>query len=295
MKTPFVFTLLSLALFAVWGQEFQEDFVKSFNAKDTSAQREILAKWQEADANDPALYTSYFNYYFVKSKQSMIILEDAPKGKESLGIQDSTGKTVAFFNDGVYYDPVNFGKAIAIIDTGISKFPTRLDMRFGKTYILGEKGDWDAFTAEILKSIEGHFEDSLLWTWTEDKLVEERDDFFLSSIQDYQYDLYETGDDSLLSKMAEISEKILSYHPDHVESLSNLSITYLLTEQFEKALKPLLKAEKIRPTDAIVLSNIAQAYFLMEDKESAILYYQKVVEHGDQELIKFAKERIKEL
>ncbi|MEM6347141.1 MAG: tetratricopeptide repeat protein [Bacteroidota bacterium] len=295
MRTAFVFMLLIIAAFTAWAQDFKTDFVKSFNAKDTSAQREILEKWEAEDANDPELYTSYFNYYFGKSKQSMLILENTPQGEKSLGIQDSTGKTVGYINGGTFFDPADFGKAIAIIDTGIKLFPTRLDMRFGKTHVLGQKGDWNAYTAEIVRSIEGHFEDSLVWTWTEGKLVEDRDDFFLSSIQDYQYDLYQTGEDSLLPKMAEIAEKILSYQPDHVESLSNLSITYLLTDQFDKALVPLLQAEEIRPTDAIVLSNIAQAYLLLEDKENAIIYYQKVAEHGDKDLVEFAEARIKEL
>jgi len=295
MKTSFFLILTFWVAALAWGQDYQQDFVQSFEAKDTSAQRQILEKWQAADANDPELYTSYFNYYFVKSKQEVISLEGSSSGEQGFALQDSTGKAVGYLNSGLYFNPIDFERAIMMIDSGISLFPTRLDMRFGKIYAFSVKKDWDAFTAEILKSIEGHFVDSLIWTWSEGKTVEDREGFFLSAMQDYQYDLYETGDDNLLPKMGEIAEKILGYYPDHVESLSNLSITYLLTDQFEKALVPLLKAEEIRPTDGIVLSNIAQAYFMMEDQENAILYYQKVVEHGDEQLVKFAKDRIQEL
>ncbi len=295
MKTSFVFTALIIVVMTAWAQDFQADFVKSFNAKDTTAQIEILEKWQAADANDPELYVSYFNYYFVRSKQEMIMLEASPTGEQSLSIQDSSGQSVGFLNGGIYYDPVFFEKAIAIIDTGISRFPSRLDMRFGKIYVLGLKKDWDAHTNEIIKAIDDHFADSVQWTWSEGEAVEDRNDFFLSSVQDYQYDLYGTGDTSLLPKMGEIAQAVLNYHPEHVESLSNLSITYLLTDQFDKALVPLLKAEEIRPTDAIVLSNIAQAYFMMENKEKAILYYRKVIEHGGEDIAAFAKDRIKEL
>jgi tetratricopeptide (TPR) repeat protein len=93
--------------------------------------------------------------------------------------------------------------------------------------------------------------------------------------------------------MREISEQILKYYPNHVESLSNISVSYLLTGEYEKALIPLLKAEKIDPKDAIVLSNIAQAYKLKEDKENAIKYYKKTIEFGDERIKEFAEQQIK--
>ena len=78
-------------------------------------------------------------------------------------------------------------------------------------------------------------------------------------------------------------------------SLSNLSITYLLTDQYDKAISPLLKAEKLDPKDYIVLSNIARAYVLKGDKQKAIEYYEKTSKYGDEQIKAFAQQQIEKL
>lgn len=95
--------------------------------------------------------------------------------------------------------------------------------------------------------------------------------------------------------MKRIAETVLKYYPDHIESLSNLSIVYLLQKQYDKALEPLLKAEKLDPKDYIVLSNIAQAYKLKGDNKNAIKYYQLTIKHGDEQAKKYARGQIDEL
>jgi tetratricopeptide (TPR) repeat protein len=95
--------------------------------------------------------------------------------------------------------------------------------------------------------------------------------------------------------MRTIAQEILKYYPNHIESLSNLSITYLLTGEYNKGIEPLLKAEKIDPKDAIVLGNIAQGYKLKGDKETEIEYYEKVIKYGDERSIAYAKQQIQEL
>jgi len=95
--------------------------------------------------------------------------------------------------------------------------------------------------------------------------------------------------------MKQIAEKILKYYPDHVESLSSLSVVYMLQKQYDKALEPLLKAEKINPSDYIVLGNLAQAYKLLGNKESAIKYYELTVKYGDEQAKKYAQGQIDEL
>ncbi len=92
-----------------------------------------------------------------------------------------------------------------------------------------------------------------------------------------------------------MANAILKHYPNHIESLSNLSITYLLTGEYDKGIEPLLKAEKLNPQDYIVLSNIAQGYKLKGDKEKAIEYYQKTMEFGNEQAKTYAKEQIEEL
>lgn len=84
----------------------------------------------------------------------------------------------------------------------------------------------------------------------------------------------------------------MTYNPNHIESLSNSSITYLVEKEQEKALTPLNKAEEISPEDYIVLNNIAFCHKEMNNNEKAIEYYQKVIKYGDKRAIEHAKNEI---
>lgn len=95
--------------------------------------------------------------------------------------------------------------------------------------------------------------------------------------------------------MRTIAQEVLKYYPNHVESLSNLSITYLLTKDYDKGLEALLKAETIKPKDGIVLSNIAQAYKLKGDIQNARSYYEKMLLLEDPQAVAFAKQQMSQL
>jgi cytochrome c-type biogenesis protein CcmH/NrfG len=117
----------------------------------------------------------------------------------------------------------------------------------------------------------------------------------LGTIQSYQVQLYNTGNDSLLNYMSTIAKTVLKYYPDHIESLSNLSIVYLVNKDYKKAIEALSKAEKLSPSDYIVLGNLARAYQLDGDKTNAIKYYELEIKYGDQRAKEFAKNQIQDL
>ena len=204
-------------------------------------------------------------------------------------------------HEGDHYDfgwnliPLKLKKGLNKIDEGIKLYPNRLDMRFGKIYALGEIQNWNYFTSEIIKAINHSSVNDNNWSWTnfETRTGGEKD--FLLDIQTYQLQLYDNGNDSLLKNMREIANEVLKYYPTHIESLSNLSITYLLTGEFDKGIEPLLIAEKINPEDFIVLSNIAQGYKLKGDNKKAIEYYEKTIKYGDERAKDYAAKQIEEL
>ena len=117
----------------------------------------------------------------------------------------------------------------------------------------------------------------------------------MSGIQDYVILLYETQEDTLLNHMQQIVETMLEHYPDHVESLSNLSVVHMIRGDFQKALDPLLKAEKIDKSDAIVLSNIANCYFELRDFKNARKYYSLTIANSQGEMKEFAVQRLKDL
>jgi len=291
----FGITLLSNTLS---GQTFKEQFGDFVSKGDTVGQRQLLEKWEKADNNDPELYVAYFNYYVNKSASEVLAIGQNPKGKDALQImdQDTTKKEpVAFIYGNTYYEPKLLSKGLDWIAKGIKRHPNRLDMRFGKIYMFGQLEDYEKFTTEIINAIDYSTENKNQWTWADSKALEDPKGFMLSSIQSYQIQLYNTENDSLLNNMKRIAETVLKCYPDHIESLSNLSIVFILQKQYDKGLEYLLKAEKLNPQDFIVLGNIAQAYKLKEDKKNAIKYYELMAKYGGDEEKKFSQEQIDEL
>jgi tetratricopeptide (TPR) repeat protein len=95
--------------------------------------------------------------------------------------------------------------------------------------------------------------------------------------------------------MKQIAEAVLKYYPTNIESLSNISIVYMVQEKYDKALEVLLKAKKIDEKDGVILGNIAHTYKIKKDKENAIKYYKLVMQYGNDDTKKYAQEQIAEL
>lgn len=292
MKKTLSILVFSILTNLCFGQDYKTQFDQLFQEGDTIKQLKLLTKWELKDPKNPELFTSYFNYYFQKSRQEFVSMTSNQPKSESLKLQDSTGQVAGFLGSEIVFNTEILQKGLDKIDQGIKLYPNRLDMRFGKIYALGQTEDWENFTNEIVKTIQHSKKNNNEWTWTFNVKRENSKEFFLGSIQDYQLNLYETENDDLLKNMRTIAEEILKIYPDHIESLSNISITYLLTGEYDKGIEALLKAEKIDPNDAIVLSNIAHGYKLKGDIENSLNYYKKMLKLDDQRAVEFAKQQI---
>lgn len=289
---------LTLMLSQTHGQDFNQQYNDLVSKKDTVGQLKLLQKWEKTKNDDPELYVAYFNHFVMKSMTEQITLGNNPKGESVLQIMDTDTtkkEPVGYIYGDTYYNTKLLNKGFDYIDKGIEKYPTRLDMRFGKIFMFGKTENYEKFTQEIIKTIDYSAVIKNKWTWTDNKMVDNPEKAMLSGVQDYILQLYNTENDTLLDNMKRIAETVLKYYPNHVESLSNLSIVYLLKKEYDKALETLLKAEKIDSKDYIVLSNIAQAYKLKGNYKQAIDYYELVVKYGDDEAKKYAKKQIEEL
>lgn len=276
-------------------QDFQQKFEEFRVAKDTAGQRAVLQEWKKNDPQNPELYVAGFNFFIQKSMQEVLSLQKTRQGENVLQLLDTTGKTAAYLGSNIIFDDGLLERAMEYIDQGISAFPDRLDMRFGKIYILGQNGNYGDFTREIISTVDQSGANKNNWLWTGNKPVERPKEFMLSTVQEYVLQLYNTQDDSLLDNMAKIAGTVLQLYPDHVESLSDLSIVYLIRGENDKALPVLLKAEKIAPNDFIVLNNIAETYKRLGDYRNAIKYYKLVLNQGDEDAKKVAKAQIEAL
>ncbi len=294
MKFYYIF----IALFAsplIFSQNFKKEFEKVFEVNDVKKEEKILQNWEKQNPEDPELFVSYFNHLYRKSNKNTVQLTSNNTDNQSLSIQNSKNENVAFLSESVSYDPILFQLAIDKIDEGIALFPNRLDMRFGKIYVLGQNKNWKKFTNEIINTVNYSAINKNQWTWANNESKSDGKDFLLSNIQTYQNQLYNTGDDNLLTHMQDIANTILAHYPNHIESLTNISVTHLILKEYDKGIAALLKAEKINPKDYVVLSNIAQGYQLKGEPSKAIEYYEKCIIYGDGPTRIFAKTQIETL
>jgi tetratricopeptide (TPR) repeat protein len=294
MKRLFTFLLFALPLIGT-SQSYKKEFTALLQAEDTLAQKALLQKWERENSNDPELYVCYFNYHVNLSRQEVLSLQQQPQGEEYLEMKDSANQTAGYITSSIAYTEKHFNKALEYINKGISKNPARLDMRFGKCYLLGNVEDFEGLTKEVVTTLAYAKKINNKWTWDGNKPVEDPKNFMLNSIQGYVGMIYNTGDDNLLPYMQQIAEAVLKDYSDHIESLSNLSIVYMLQNQPDKALAPLFKAEKLNPKDYIVLGNIAHCYKLKGDKANAVKYYEVIARDGDGESKAFAKQQLEKL
>jgi len=293
---------LFLFLISVHHQSSAQNYKAQFNElikgnKDSTALKKVLHDWKASKPDDAELYVAFYNYYVLESRVDLIALERTPKGEESLKMigTDSTNKgEVAYINDGTYYKPEYLNVGFAYIDTGIRKFPSRLDMWFGKVYMFGEIKDYKSFTNELIKVVEYSAKIDNRWTWTDNEPLKDPKNYLLGSLQDYIVQLYNEGDVQAnnINKLAGICCK---YYPKRVEFLSDYSISFIMRGDFKGALKPLLDAAAIAPEDAIVLNNIAFCYYKNGDKTNAIKYYELAVKFGDDRQKEQANEKLSEL
>lgn len=274
---------------------FKSRFRKASQEGDFAEQQTILDQWAAASANDAEMYVAYFNYYVNLGHDDGIRIGKDPKGGPVLQIldQDTSNKApVGYLYGENSFEPALVDSGLAYIDLGIAKFPQRLDMRFGKVYMFGQLEDYDRFTDEIVRTVAVGDSLHYQWTWEDNVPVEDPEAYMLDIVQQYVYQLFETGDDSLLKDMERISLAVLKHHPDHVESLSSVATVHLLHQEYDKALELLLRAEKLAPNDGIVTGNIAEAYKRMGDKANAIAYYERTLAVGDEEAKDNAKRQL---
>lgn len=271
-------------------------FTELVSKRDTAAQFELLTEWRRTAPDDPELYIAWFNHWTIVAKREVLVLsKDVASGTEDV-IQlldaDSTKGPAGYLYGEMEYDPVKLGVAFAYIDTGISKFPHRLDMRFGKIHMLGESHDHERFTDEVVRTIKDGKDMDYQWRWSRNEALDDPKAVMYDGVQEYLYQLFNVGDDQLLPSMARICTEVLVHEPRNIESLSTLGSVHMMQGDLDSGIELLLRAERLAPNDCIILGNLGQAHERKDQFDKAIDYYEKMVAVGDEEAATYARSRI---
>ncbi|MDR3250475.1 MAG: tetratricopeptide repeat protein [Tannerella sp.] len=247
MKRIFLFFILGLLTCSyVSGQSFKEDVAKALNAKNMIKAESILKAWDLADANDPELYVSYFNFFTLKSQE-----------------KDANNPDKEFVK-----------KALEFIAEGVERFPTRFDMRIAEIYMLAKIKDFETLTSKVINMIDYSKKIENNWKGEDFRLVGSPFEMLEGSVLDFQGRLYAEDNPALYQNIVRISETMLKHYPKHVQSMLNLSTVYISEKKYDKSIDILKKATEIEPSNAILLYNLGYVYGVKEDKGNARKYFE---------------------
>ncbi len=174
-------------------------------------------------------------------------------------------------------------------------FPERLDVRFAYITLLGDQGEYEAYTAEILDLLAAHDDLGEAWRWRNGNRLRDVDNFVQQYVAMYTLQLYNTKDESLHPLMDTISNRLLTSDPYHVPGLLSLSINAQRRQDYAAAITYLERAKEAQPDNTSVLDNLGTAYEKIGNMEAAIACYEQIKLVGNDSEINYAVERLKEL
>lgn len=296
MKNILFLVLLFCSFSITVAQNFAEEFSIALKEDDTAKCSKIIANWEKTGTTEAAFYIAAFNHYFNLSRKEIIALRSgsAPQNNHSgLVLNDSNGKEAGYIESQIFFDKTLSDIGLKYINKGIALYPNRLDMQIGKCYVLKITERYNEFLDHLTEILKQSVANNNAWLSKNDDKIENGQEYFLSTIFEYQKELYQTNDDSLLKFIIAIGEKTLFYYPTEIPIISITAISYQLSNQKEMALELLKKAEKTNPSDAIVLNNIGNIYAELNKKKEAIDYYKRAIKFtSNEEMKKEIQERV---
>lgn len=254
MKRLSILVLSLSACFSAWSQSYSDQFYDALNRDDIPLQRSILDDWSLASPDDVDLYIARYNYYI---NSSAMLDNDSPEKPPqfSQSVADS---------------------ALSVIEEGISRYPKRLDMRFGKIFFLGELQRWEAFADESIRML--NRSELMEHQWIFPNVEEGFEELITESIQDYLSTLsghlsgsqsHTPQDTLIISCMRRIAQRTVQVFPSDIQAVRSLALTCLMTHEYESALKYLKRAEKMDPTDEWVVDNLAAVKARLNKKKGS--------------------------
>ena len=296
--TRWIFLLLIITL-PLQANNF-DAFNKSLDKKDTKKARKLLDNWGAGKLEDPQYYICEFNYYVRSGMHSgMVTTVEPPESGESLELTDpKTGEVAGYMYETVTFNDEVIDQGIEFIHKGIEKFPDHYEMRFGLLWILKELKRYDPYLDQLDESL-AYYRSGKFKTmyWNENKRVENPGEFLIERIQGNLNEMLSEGFIKSHKEFAfRYADLMIQYFPDHKYGYSNKGVIHFYNEETDQAIGYFLKALEKDPEDELTLYNIAYFYDISGNPEKAEVYYQKVIDDGDNTtLTGYAEKRLEEL
>ncbi len=270
-----IITLLLLSLGRASAEDYAARFKQLREQKADGGQIDsLLDEWRAKSSNDPDAWITSANYYFNESVGIYFSTDPHDKGKYALTDQ-KTGKKAGTIlsKPGVAQtsrDPA------AILTEATTKFPDRLDIWCGLSWMYQERGDFDTEFATLQKMVGYVREHPAGLKWLKGEPINEPADKFvpekLHSYATYYGKKENSEDDQRMLKIATYSA---DQFPNHPYALNDVAVYYSISKDYPKTREWLEKAHRADPKDGLVIYNLGYVSEKMGDKSAAKKWYEE--------------------
>lgn len=299
-----VLAALGLTLSALGQTATRENYIERYNSlvskvgADGLGVESLLNRWEAEYPDDVDMLLGRFSFYYTKSQSTDVEVLDREKylgAGPVLTLKDSLGNNVNYFSVTSYDDEL-FGSAMKAVDRACELYPERLDLRLYKiSAMIGyEKESPDMALSAIRSLVDYDSRNKPAWEYPG---MEVDPELFASSIQEFCYAFFNIASPQSYEAFREISEQMLSYHPDNHMFMTNLgSYLFVVKHDNKGALKCYNKVLKKHPDDYPTIKNCVILARTSKNAKLEKKYLQMLVNVTDDETEKAsAKVRLESL
>ena len=268
-------------LFLIAGRAGAEDYAAKFKLlkEQKAAGTEIdslLSQWRAQQPNDPDAWITGANYYFNQSVGPMISAKKPEKG--DFGLTDKkTGKSAGSISFGPNVSE-GFQQATALLKEATEKFPDRVDIWCGLTWMYQEAGDFENELATLKKMVAYTKQHPTGLKWLNGKPIDQPEDKFVpEKLHGYglHYEKKETPDDD--KRWFQISTLATEQYPNHPEGFNDSAGYYADLRDWKKSRELFEKAHQLDPKSPGVLINLGNVCIEMKDFAAARKSFEEAI------------------
>lgn len=255
----------------------------------------LLDEWRVKSPNDPDAWITSANYYFNQSIGTYISTDPHEKGKFAL-TDKKTGKKAGTIlsKPGVAQTSRN---AADLLQEATGKWPDRLDIWCGLSWMHQERGEFDDEFATLQKMVAYVREHPAGLKWLKGEPIPEPADKFvpdkLHSYATYYAQKENSDDDKRMLKIAMLSAE---QFPNHPYAFNDVAVYYSIAKDYPKTREWLEKAHQADPKDGLVIYNLGTVSEKMGDKSAAKKWYEESLKvEQDDEYAQKAKQALAKL
>ena len=243
----------------------------------------LLSQWRAQKSDDTYAWITAANYYFNQSVGPMISTKKPEKGDYAL-TDKKTGKKAGSIAFGPNVGQ-GFQQATDLLREATAKFPDRLDIWCGLSWMYQEAGDFENELATLKKMVAYTRQHPTGLKWLNGKPIEQPEDEFVpEKLHGYglDYEKKENPEDD--KRWFQISTLAIEQYPNHAEGFNDAAGYYADLSDWKKARESFEKAHALNPKSPGVLINLGNVCVEMKDFARARKCFEEAIKldpHGE--------------